>query len=354
MNLQDTFPVPSNLAPRETRRHLRDIGTASMSNFTSSALVTGGTTGLGLHAAEEIAGQHPDYCVVIASRKDADGSAELINQRLGGGAHRVQFMALDLGDLKSVRSFVKAWKEKSLPPISVLLLNAGSQFPFGLKYTVDGFEATFGINHVGHALLFSLMQPYLADEARIVVTASGTHDPLQKTGMPNANYTTAEELAHPTGSALKAPGRQHYTTSKLCNILWTYALDRRLRQLQPGKKWTVVAFDPGLMPGTGLARQYPAFLRFMWKRVLPALIPLLRLVLSPNIHRPQESGAALAWLALDAEARGASGVYFEGTKQIKSSADSYDEAKQEELWSWTVKTLAGDEQERRLFEVVQA
>ncbi|KIW81633.1 hypothetical protein Z517_04659 [Fonsecaea pedrosoi CBS 271.37] len=321
-----------------------------MPNFTRSVLVTGGTTGLGFHAAAEIARQRPDWCVVIASRRDAEGSAESINRRLKSG-DRVQFMALDLGDLKNVRAFVETWAQKSLPPISALLLNAGSQFPAGgIKYTADGFEATFGINHVGHALLFSLLQPYLADEARIVVTASGTHDPVQKTGMPNAHYTTAEELAHPAGPPLKIPGRQRYTTSKLCNVLWTYALDRRLRRLPDDKKWTVVAFDPGLMPGTGLARQYPALLQFMWKRVLPSLIPLLRLVLSPNIHRPAESGAALAWLALDDEA---SGVYFEGRRQIKSSVDSYDEAKQEELWWWTVRTLASDEQERRLFEVVQ-
>ncbi|EXJ68524.1 uncharacterized protein A1O5_08317 [Cladophialophora psammophila CBS 110553] len=321
-----------------------------MSNFTRSVIVTGGTTGLGFHAAAAIARQRPDHCIVIASRKNADGSAESINRSVG--RDNVRFMPLDLGDVKNVRSFVQSWGEKSLPPISVLLLNAGSQFPFDIKYTADGFEASFGINHVGHALLFSLLQPYLADEVRIVVTASGTHDPMQKTGMPNAKYTSAEDLAHPSGDALKIPGRQRYTTSKLCNVLWTYALDRRVRRL-PQKKWTVVAFDPGLMPGTGLARQYPALLRFMWKRVLPALIPLLRLVVSPNIHRAEESGASLAWVALDDAVKGTSGVYFEGKKQIKSSVDSYDEAKQEELWSWTLKTLAVDEQERRRFEVVE-
>ncbi|KIY02042.1 uncharacterized protein Z520_02180 [Fonsecaea multimorphosa CBS 102226] len=333
-----------------------------MSSFTGSVLVTGGTTGLGFHAAAEIARQRPDHCIVIAARTDAGGSAESINRRvLGSEDHdhhrrRVQFMVLDLGDLKSVRAFVARWAEQNLPPISILLLNAGRQFPFGdIQYTADGFEATFGINHMGHALLFYLLQPHLANEARIVVTASGTHDPLQKTGMPPPMYTSAEDLAHPASpAALKAPGRQRYTSSKLCNVLWTYALDRRLGRPPSRQKWTVVAFDPGLMPGTGLARGYPAVARFMWKRVLPSLIPLLRLVLSsPNIHTPEESGAALAWLALDAEVRMQSGVYFEGRRQIKSSVDSYDETKQEELWAWTVKTLARDEQERRRFELVE-
>ncbi|OAP65139.1 hypothetical protein AYL99_01111 [Fonsecaea erecta] len=327
-----------------------------MSSFTGSVLVTGGTKGLGFYAAVEIARQRPEYCVWLASPRATDSSADVINQQLGRNHRRqVEFAGLDLADPASVRSFVERWAVTNLPPISVLLLNAGRQFPFGeVQYTREGIEATFSVNHVGHALLFALLQPHLADDARIVVTASGTHDPAQKTGMPPATYTTAEDLAHPAGPALKAPGRQRYTTSKLCNVLWTYALDRRLRRLQPGKKWTVVAFDPGLMPGTGLARQYPAVMRFLWKRLLPALIPLLRLVMSPNVHHPAESGAALAWLALDAEAREKSGVYFEGRRQIKSSVDSYDEAKQEDLWAWTVKTLAIGEEERRLFEVVPA
>jgi NAD(P)-dependent dehydrogenase (short-subunit alcohol dehydrogenase family) len=272
-----------------------------------------------------------------------------INQKLH--QTNVQFLPLDLGDLKNVRSFVKSWGEKKLPPIAILLLNAGLQFPAEIQYTADGFEATFGVNHVGHALLFHLLQPYLADEARIVITASGTHDPAQKSGLPDAKYTTAEELAHPAGEGLTIDGKGRYSTSKLCNILWTYALARRLKQL-PDKKWTVVAFDPGLMPGTGLAREYNPVLRFLWNRVMPALIPLLRLIILSNIHKPQESGASLAYTALDEKERATNGVYYEGRKQIKSSVDSYDEAKQEDLWAWTVKTLAADDQERHQFEVV--
>ncbi|KAJ9616883.1 hypothetical protein H2200_000603 [Cladophialophora chaetospira] len=320
-----------------------------MANSTRSILITGGTTGVGFYAAAEIARNCPDHCIVIASRKDADQSAKAINDKLR--QNNVQFLPLDLGDLKNVRSFVETWKEKHFPPLSALILNAGLQFPHEIHYTADGFEATFGINHVGHALLFHLLQPYLAHEARIVITASGTHDPAQKSGLPDAKYATAEELAHPTGKELTVDGRGRYSNSKLCNILWTYALARRLEKL-PGKKWTVVAFDPGLMPGTGLAREYNAFLRFLWHHVLPPIIPLLRLVLFHNIHKPSESGASLVWTALDAKEKAANGIYYEGRKHIKSSVNSYNEADQEELWAWTVKTLAATETERHQFEVV--
>lgn len=321
-----------------------------MSKYTNSILVTGGTAGVGFHAATELARQRPDYCIVIASRKDADQSAKAINQKLHQS--NVQFLPLDLADLKNVRAFVKTWDEKKFPPISILLLNAGLQFPSEIHYTTDGFESTFGINHVGHALLFSLLQPYLADEARIVLTSSGTHDPAQKSGLPDAKYVTAEELAHPSGSELTIDGRQRYSTSKLCNMLWMYALARRLEKL-PNKRWTVAAFDPGLMPGTGLAREYNVFSRFVWKRILPTLIPLMRLFLFPNIHRPSESGASLAWTAIDSKEKSTNGVYYEGKKKIDSSVDSHDQEKQEDLWNWTVKAIAADDAERRRFEVTE-
>ncbi|EXJ94901.1 hypothetical protein A1O1_00019 [Capronia coronata CBS 617.96] len=320
-----------------------------MSNFTRSILITGGTSGLGLCAAAEIAKQHPEYQVMVASRKDPDNSAAAINKKLGQS--NVQYMPLDLGHLENVRSFVKTWGERNFPPIAALLLNAGLQNPGSVRYTADGIESTFGVNHVGHALLFYLLQPYLADDARIVVVASGTHDPAQKTGLPDAKYTSGEELAHPSDATVNNPGRQRYATSKLCNIMWTYALQRRLARLA-NKKWTVAAFDPGLMPGTGLARDAGVILRFVWNRVLPSLVPLLRLLASPNTHLPEESGASLAWLALDEKERSTSGLYYEGRKPIKSSVDSYDEKNQEELWSWTVKFLAADDKELHDFEVV--
>src|SRR5271168_1421055 len=87
---------------------------------------------------------------------------------------------------------------------------------------------------------------------RLVLTASSTQDPAQKFGMPDAKYTTVEELAHPNPATADKEGRQWYSTSKLVNVMWTYALHRRLSRLQDqGKSWAVVVMDPELMPGTG-------------------------------------------------------------------------------------------------------
>ncbi|KEF53174.1 uncharacterized protein A1O9_10622 [Exophiala aquamarina CBS 119918] len=320
-----------------------------MSTFKQTILITGGTSGLGYEAATALARHYKEAKVVIASRRDPDSAAISINQI--NGQNNVQFLPLDLGSHDNIRTFVKAWNDQKFPPISALVLNAGLQFPDKIHYTSDGIEATFGVNHVGHALLFHLLQPNLANEARIIVVASGTHDPAQKSGLPDAVYTSGEELAHPAGDALKNEGRQRYATSKLCNILWTYALHRRVSQLAT-KSWTVVAFDPGLMPGTGLAREAGPVLRFIWHHIFPALIPLLRRMFHHNVHTPKQSGANLAFVVTDTHARAKSGVYYEVRKEIPSSIDSYEESKQEELWAWTVKTLATNEQERKDFEVV--
>jgi len=317
-------------------------------SFSRTVLVTGGTSGLGFYCALDIARQHPEYLVVLASRSDRDSAATSINNTLR--QKNVTFLPLDLSKPASVRSFVKDWDTKNFPPIQALLLNAGLQFPDGVVETDDGMESTFAVNHFGHALLFHLLSPHLADKSRIVITASGTHDPAQKSGLPDAKYTTAEELAHPTPESAKNVGRQRYATSKLVNVMWGYALHRRFARISEKKKASVISFDPGLMPGTGLARESPAYLQWIWNHLLPRIIPLLRRLISPNIHLPQESAASLARLAVSPDLEGVSGVYYEGKKEIKSSDASYDEEKQEDLWEWTVKNAATDEEETRKFE----
>ncbi|KAL5333464.1 NAD(P)-binding protein [Aspergillus crustosus] len=312
-------------------------------SFDRSVIVTGGTANLGYHAALNIAREHPRYLVVLSSRSDKGHAAETNNKSLG--QTNTLFIPLDLSDLGNVRKYAKEWAASGHPPIQSLVLNAGLQFPGGLSKTADGLEFTFAVNHVGHALLFHLLCPHLTDTARIVLTSSGTHDPAQKSGMPDASFTTAEDLAHPPPSMVDIPGRQRYTSSKLANVLWTYALHRHLQD----RAITVNAMDPGLVPGTELAREASPFMRFLWVRVLPRILPLLRLLVSPNIHTPAESGAALARLAVGADLEGVSGKYFEGRKEIPSSVDSYVEDKQEDLWRWTVDYLAQGPEELAKF-----
>ncbi|KAI6080441.1 NAD(P)-binding protein [Hypoxylon rubiginosum] len=318
-------------------------------SYKGSVIITGGTINLGYYAALEIARAHPEYLVVISSRSDKEHAADTINKTLGQA--NTIYIPLDLASLQNVRQYAEDWAAKDRPPIHALLLNAGLQFPGPVSKTVDGLESTFAINHVGHALLFHLLRPHLAANARVVVTSSGTHDPAQtKNTFPHPDYISAEELAHPTTSAAN-PGRQRYAESKLANVLWTYALHRRLTQRAAAESGiAVTAFDPGLMPGTGLAREANPVARWVWLHILPRLIPLMRLLLSPNVHTAHESGTNLARLAVGPEGEGQGGKYFEGPKPIKTSPASYEEAKQEDLWRWTVDYLARNDEEKERFE----
>ena len=160
----------------------------------------------------------------------------------------------------------------------------------------EGYEKTFMINHLGHALLFHLLTPYLTPNARIIVTASGTHNPIQtqKSGLQDAVFNTAEELAHRNPETAHPKGMQRYNSSKLSNILWTYALARHLADAK--SSITANTFNPELMPGTGLARDYSPFARFIWFYILPHIVPLLRMVI-PFVRDTAGSGADLAWVA---------------------------------------------------------
>ncbi|KAH7382923.1 hypothetical protein BKA64DRAFT_172824 [Cadophora sp. MPI-SDFR-AT-0126] len=323
-------------------------------SYTSTIIVTGGTSGLGYNAALTLALQNPDSLIIVASRKDSPTSAPSINKT--SGQKNAIFLPLDLGNLSNIRAFASAFSHNNYPPIKALLLNAALQFPEGLHFTDDGIEKTFGITHVGHALLYHLLTPHLADNARVVITSSGTHDPAQKSGLPDAVYTSAEMLAHPTGEwATMKNGLQRYATSKLTNVLWMYALHRHLETSKSSstKNITVTAMDPGLMPGTSLARDWKIFNyipNFFWFKIVPLLTPLARILIHPNTHTPKESGAALAKLATDSEFEGVSGKYFEGTREIESSVDSYKVELQEDLWRWTVDHVSEGAEEKRKFD----
>src|SRR5262249_25008253 len=120
-----------------------------------------------------------------------------------------------------------------------------------------------------------------------------------------------------------------YTTSKLCNVLCTYELVRQLKQRNLAI--TVNSFDPGLMPGSGLARDYSALQQFAWNYILP----LLRLFM-PKVNSLSQSGKALARLVLDEELANVTGKYFEGQHAIPSSDESYDEKKAADLWQTSI------------------
>jgi hypothetical protein len=165
------------------------------------------------------------------------------------------------------------------------------------------------------------------------VVASDTHDPALKLPVPAPAWNDPVALSRgELGAAAAADkpfarGQRLYSTSKLANIYFAYALARHLPA-----GITANAFNPGLMLGTGLTRDAPAPVQFIAKHVMPRVKPLLRRFVTPNIHTTEESGASLARLLTDPALADTTGRYFDGQHETRSSTESYDEDRAEELW----------------------
>jgi len=299
-----------------------------------SVIITGGNAGLGYECARAIASSGGDYLVIIACRDARKADDAVMKLKSETGNDGIIRMELDLASLASVRNFAEAFIKSGRPPLHAVVCNAGLQVVNGTSCTEDGFEMTFGVNHLGHFLLVHLLLKHMSEPGRIVFVSSGTHDPEKFTGMPDPVYVNARSLAFPgpdsSGEGDAHIGRRRYSTSKLCNVYCAYEFAGRIMK-ETGKNIAVNAFDPGLMPGTGLARQAGAVAFFIWKYIMPVLT-----LLPINANTPGKSGRALAALATGALYDNVTGKYFEGTKEIKSSKLSYSRGNALDLWDASV------------------
>jgi len=304
-------------------------------------LVTGGNSGIGFECARTLAGR--GLGVVIASRDRHASASAVAAIRRETGNDAVSEMGLDLGSFDSVRAFAREAATRALP-LHAVVCNAGLQVSRPVR-SADGYELTFAVNHLGHFLLVNLLVRTLLAHApaRIVVVASGVHDPALTTGMPKPQIADLDTLATTGGPRPDAfSGPLAYVNSKLCNLWFTYELGRRLATAglsTDAHPLSVNAFEPGLVPGSGLARDYPAALRFVWNSVLPAVARLATRVL-PTVNPADKAGAALANVVLDPALERASGKYFPSHarwREAASSEASYDTQRAAALWGASVR-----------------
>ncbi len=280
----------------------------------NSVLITGANGALGVATARALLAR--GVPVSLACRKLASARQTAQQLQLPGGPE-IRTLELDVSDLDAVRRL-------DLGKLGGLVCNAGLQIVSGVRRTAYGVEETFATNHLGHFLLARTLLPALEPGARIVFVSSGTHDPAQWTGMPAADLHDLDGVV--SGAAFshesnELAGRRRYTTSKLCNVLCAYELTRRLARLDA--RIEVSAFDPGLMPGTGLAREYGPVLSWLWRYVMP-----LMQAFWPNVNSAKKSGERLARVVLG-ELRG---DYISNGKAQRSSRASYDGELARALW----------------------
>ncbi|MFD1812889.1 hypothetical protein [Rhodococcus gannanensis] len=187
------------------------------------------------------------------------------------------------------------------------------------------------MNHLGHLALLRELLPGMTRPARVVFVTSGTHNPDQLTGMPRPLRIDVDALAYPPepSESAQRDGRRRYSTSKLANLMTSCELDRRLAD----DGVTVNVFDPGLMPGTGLARDAGPVARTLWRSVVRGLVAL------PGVHTPARSGTDLARLVTDPTLDGVTGRHVVGRRERRSSEDSYDRETQRALYDDSMRLL---------------
>ncbi|MEV6279901.1 SDR family NAD(P)-dependent oxidoreductase [Nocardia sp. NPDC051832] len=242
----------------------------------TTMVMTGGTSGFGMITAQRLKGGNAR--VILGARRPESA---------------LDTFPLELTELDSVRGFAAAVRaELGDTPIDALVLNAGLISPDADSRTADGFETTFAVNHLAHYLLLRLLLPALAQDAIVTLTTSGTHDPATKASLVTPRHADAELLAHPDRDPDRNPkaskaGQHAYTASKLCAVLTVRALTERHPQL------TALAYDPGQVFGTGLAKDLALPLRIAWTVLgTPAGWPVRRF--SPTLNTRTAAGNTLA------------------------------------------------------------
>jgi retinol dehydrogenase-12 len=223
-------------------------------------------------------------------------------------------LALDLADLDSVRSCAAEFLARG-EPLHVLVNNAGLAAVRGV--TRQGFEMTFGVNHLGHFLFTNLLLGRLTDSApaRVVNVSSDSHYA--------AKGIDFGALRRP---ARGITGMKEYSVSKLCNVLFTQELARRTA----GTGVTTYALHPGVVASE-------MFRRVPW--------PVRPIIMSRMLSVTEGARTSL-YCATSPDVASDSGKFYEKCAEKAPSSVATAELGRA-LWErseeWTAAYLAADE-----------
>jgi NAD(P)-dependent dehydrogenase (short-subunit alcohol dehydrogenase family) len=262
------------------------------------ALVTGSNTGIGRVTAAELARAGAHVFMACRSAARTAPVADEIRRETGS---EVEFLELDLASLASVRSCAEAFLRRDLP-LHILVNNAGLAGRRGL--TADGFELTFGTNHLGHFLLSHLLRDRIeaSAPARVVTVSSQSHRSARKIPW--------ERLRAPTRSLTAL---SEYAVSKLANVLFSAELARRLE----GTGVTTYSLHPGVIASD------------IWRRIPPPLRTIAKAFMSST----EQGARTTLHCATAPELAGETGRYYNDCKEQRPSRVAQDPELGRELWT---------------------
>ena len=315
-------------------------------NHQSTVVITGASSGVGLYAAKALADR--GWYVVMACRNQP--KTHQAAQSLGIPLDTYTVMHIDLGNLDSVRQFVKDFRSTG-KSLDALVCNAAIYMPL-LKEPLrspEGYELSMTTNHLGHFLLCNLMLEDLknssAPEKRMIILGTVTHNPDELGGKipPRPDLGNLEGFA----DGFKEPismidGKEFepvkaYKDSKVCNVLTMRELDRRYHD-STGIVFT--SLYPGCVADTPLFRNhYPLFQK---------IFPWFQKNITGGYVSQELAGERVADVVTKPE-YGQSGSYWSwGNRQKKNrqaafvqnvSPQAQDEAKAEKMWNLSEKLV---------------
>jgi retinol dehydrogenase-12 len=271
-------------------------------------LITGANSGIGKSAAIALARRGANLILACRSQSRTQPVLDEIAQLAGGG--QVTFVPLDLADLASVRACAQQVNALS-GPLHVLINNAGLAGAQGL--TRDGFEITFGVNHLGPFLLTLLLLDKLraSAPARIVNVASRAHKRVD-----------GIDLSAQQRSRRSRTGLPEYGASKLANVLFTKELARRL----DGTGVSTYALHPGVVASE------------IWRRIPKPFLWLMKLTMISN----DEGAKTTVHCATAPEIAAETGLYYDRRRVVRPSKRAEDRALAQRLWAASAAWVGAD------------
>ena len=263
-----------------------------------TVVITGATSGIGAVAARRLAGQGARIVIVARDRQRGEETLRALCAANAQAAHTAHYADLSrLSEMKRVAAEIAAAE----PKIDVLMNNAG-RICARNRRTEDGLELMFATNHLAYFVLSNLLLERLqaAGDGRIVSTASEAHRRAR------LDFDRLQENSGPRG----------YGITKLCNILFTRELARRLQGtrvtancLHPGFVATRFGDDAGGVLRTGIA-------------IAKRLFAL----------SPEEGAKTMVYLASSPEVAGRSGGYSDRCAPAEPARAARSDADATRLW----------------------
>lgn len=261
-------------------------------------LVTGANAGIGKATALGLAKTGATVVIVARSRERGAAAQAKIKQESGNQA--VDLLLADLSSQADIRQLAAEVK-RDYPALHVLINNAGI-IPRQRQETEDGLEMQFAVNHLAYFLLTNLLLEQLKASAptRIINVTSGLH----RSGQIDFDDLQSKRSYRP---------QSVYAMTKLCNVLFTLELARRLA----GTDVTANCLHPGMI-ATKLQQDYTGAARSAGAS-------------------PERGAETPLYLATSGEVAGVSGQYFENKRAVPASTTAQDEALAKRLWQISAK-----------------